>query len=66
MVLQAEAKDALIAAEAATSCSDSQEKQNTRLRNCKGVYTTATIAFRPAAKATLQHQRSRHRPRNQR
>jgi len=33
MVLQAEAKDALIAAEAATSCSDSQEKQNTRLRN---------------------------------
>lgn len=35
MVLQAEAKDALIAAEAATSCSDSQEKPGKQLRMLK-------------------------------
>ena len=66
MVLQAEAKDALIAAEAATSCSDSQEKQNTRLRNCKSLYPPGTIAFRPAAKATLHEQRGGRSRGNQR
>src|SRR5437016_523631 len=43
-----------------------EEKQNTRLRNCKSLYPPATIAFRSAAKATLHEQRGGHSPGNQR